>query len=78
VSFEATSSIEAPSTIMQAPPASPRSHTCGEQLLRRQDGMGEGRPVQVMRRMHHLVAEGGGRVAHQGHVIAGFHREPTG
>lgn len=40
--------------------------------------MGEGRPVQVMRRVHRLVAEGGGRVAHQGHVIAEFHREPTG
>jgi len=40
--------------------------------------VGERRPVQVMRGVHHLVAEGGGRVAHQRHMIAEVHREPTG
>ena len=35
-------------------------------------------PFGVMRRVHRLVAEGGGRVAHQGRMIGEFHCEPTG
>ena len=35
-------------------------------------------PFGVMRRVHRLVAEGGGRVARKGRMICEFHCEPTG
>jgi hypothetical protein len=40
--------------------------------------MSERGAVQVVRRMHHLVAERGGRVAGQGHVITQLHGEAAG
>ena len=40
--------------------------------------MSIGRPVQLVRRMHHLVAERGGGVAEQGHVITELHGEAAG
>ena len=45
----------------------------GQQLRCGQDGVRERRPIQVVCRMHELVAERGGRVADQGHVIAQLH-----
>jgi hypothetical protein len=38
----------------------------------------ERRPIQVVCRMHELVAERGGRVADQGHVITELHGEAAG
>ena len=40
--------------------------------------MRECRSIQVVRRMHELVAERGGRVADQGHVITQLHGESAG
>ena len=48
------------------------------QLGRRQDCMGEGWAVQLMRGVHHFVGEGRGGVRNQGYVITKPHREAAG
>jgi hypothetical protein len=51
---------------------------CAKQLLRSHDGVRECGCIQVVRRMHGVMAECGGRIAHQGHVIAQLHGEAGG
>ena len=40
--------------------------------------MSEGRPIDLVRRMHRLVADGRRRILHEGDVVAEFHTETAG
>ncbi len=51
---------------------------CRDQLGRRQNRVGEGRPVQLVRGVHHLFGKSGGGVLDQRDVIPELRGEPAG
>jgi hypothetical protein len=50
----------------------------GDQLGRRQDGVREGRPVDLEGGVHRLLAKCRGRILHERDVVAEFHPEASG